>query len=98
MGVQRRDVYRSQCAGAIDTRVSGVNDQGEMVGASFNGTTVTNFLYNNGQFTNIGVEGLGINGLGQIVGDVGGVGICRGWRSLYNVQRTGSYIYSSKGH
>jgi len=60
--------------GAIDTRVFGVNDQGEMVGASFNGTTVTNFLYNNGQFTNIGVEGLGINGLGQIVGDVGGLG------------------------
>jgi len=60
--------------GAIDTRVVGVNDQGDRVGASFNGTTATNFLYNNGQFASIGVDGLGINDLGQVVGDVGGLG------------------------
>ena len=61
-------------SGAIDTRIWGINDSGQIVGMSFDGSTNTNFLFSNGQFQNIGVEALAINDEGQMTGDVGGLG------------------------
>jgi len=63
-------------AGSIDTRIWGIDNGGEIVGTSFNGTTITNFIYDDGKFINTGAAALlGVNDLEQVVGTINGQGI-----------------------
>jgi probable HAF family extracellular repeat protein len=65
-----------QYPGAVQTTVSGINDQGQTVGiwATDNFAQVGSFIYNSGAFTSIPVGPVGINDSDQILTQIGNIG------------------------